>query len=91
MKDIAAATFVRDFRTNAWKWVTMFIKHHGKILLKEVVINIYNQPFFLFISEKNRMALLIPSVGLVEKGDMKNVTPMFTTKLFDKFPMWHVL
>jgi len=29
MEDIAATTFARDFETNAWKWATMFIKHHN--------------------------------------------------------------
>jgi len=28
----------------------------------------------------------MPNVGLVEGGDMKNVTPMYTKRVFDKLP-----
>ena len=34
MGHIVVATFARDFESNAWKWVTMFIKHHNNFLLK---------------------------------------------------------
>jgi len=29
MRHITAATFARDFESNAWKWATMLIKHHS--------------------------------------------------------------
>jgi len=41
MEDITATTFARDFGTNAWKWTTMFIKHHGNIILEQSFLNIF--------------------------------------------------
>jgi len=46
MEDIAATTFANDFGTNSWKWSTMFIKHHGKIILDQPFLDIYNEPQF---------------------------------------------
>jgi len=53
MEDIAATTFAHDLGTNAWKWATMYIKHHDKILVDELVVDIYIMNLFFFISAKN--------------------------------------
>ncbi|XP_017441075.1 uncharacterized protein LOC108346510 [Vigna angularis] len=30
-RDVAQATYERDFNSNAWKWAQMFIEHHGLV------------------------------------------------------------
>ncbi|KOM37560.1 hypothetical protein LR48_Vigan03g094200 [Vigna angularis] len=30
-RDVANATYERDFNSNAWKWARMFIEHHGLV------------------------------------------------------------
>ncbi|BAU03600.1 hypothetical protein VIGAN_UM140000 [Vigna angularis var. angularis] len=30
-RDVADATYERDFNSNAWKWAQMFIEHHGLV------------------------------------------------------------
>ncbi|KOM40493.1 hypothetical protein LR48_Vigan04g069100 [Vigna angularis] len=31
-RDVADATYERDFNSNAWKWAHMFIEHHAEVL-----------------------------------------------------------
>ncbi|BAU01986.1 hypothetical protein VIGAN_11138300 [Vigna angularis var. angularis] len=79
-RDVADATYERDFNSNAWKWAQMFIEHHGTLNLIHASKNI------ITFNTCNLFSYFV-IIGLVKDEKFENVNSLQEAKSAEVLPL----